>query len=234
MMLRIDKGVSVPMRKYWGEIKDPVHGYVYITEAERQLIDSYPVQRLRRLRQLAGSEFVYSGANHTRFEHSIGVMYLAGRLKENQNLSPLISEEEFDIVRMASLLHDVGHGPFSHIFEHLLVKFLNKTHEDMTQWLIQESELKDIINRVGYRADDVAKLAVGELRQPGKAFLDQIITQVQNMDMWMFFVLFTCWTFLAKTLLLMWEPFQLSSLSSWLDWNLLKAFTSIVSEEPFK
>ena len=50
------------MRQYWGEIKDPVHGYVYITEAEKQLIDSYPVQRLRRLRQLAGSEFVYSGA----------------------------------------------------------------------------------------------------------------------------------------------------------------------------
>ncbi len=170
------------MRKYWGEIKDPVHGYVYITEAERQLIDSYPVQRLRRLRQLAGSEFVYSGANHTRFEHSIGVMYLAGRLKENQNLSPLISEEEFDIVRMASLLHDVGHGPFSHIFEHLLVKFLNKTHEDMTRWLIQESELKDIINRVGYRADDVAKLAVGELRQPGKAFLDQIIQSAIDID----------------------------------------------------
>ena len=82
------------MKRYWGEIKDPVHGYVHITEPEKQLIDSYPVQRLHRLRQLAGSEFVYSGANHTRFEHCIGVMHLAGKLSENQNLSQLLSEDE--------------------------------------------------------------------------------------------------------------------------------------------
>ena len=170
------------LRRYWGEIKDPVHGYVYVTEAEKQLIDSYPFQRLRRLRQLAGSEYVYSGANHTRFEHSVGVMYLAGKLEENQNLSHLLSEEEFQLVRMASLLHDVGHGPFSHVFEHLLVKFLDKTHEDMTRWIIQESELKDIINAVGYSADDVGKLAVGELRRPGKAFLDQIIQSAVDID----------------------------------------------------
>jgi len=170
------------MRRYWGEIKDPVHGYVYITEAEKQLIDSYPVQRLHRLRQLAGSEFVYSGANHTRFEHSIGVMYLAGKLTENQNLSQLLSEEEIQIVRMASLLHDVGHGPFSHVFEHLLVKFLNKTHEDMTRWIIQKSELKDIISGLGYDADAIGKLAVGELRRRGRAFLDQIIQSAVDVD----------------------------------------------------
>jgi HD superfamily phosphohydrolase len=170
------------MRRYWGEIKDPVHGYVYITEAEKQLIDSYPVQRLHRLRQLAGSEFVYSGANHTRFEHSIGVMYLAGKLTENQNLSQLLSEEEVQLVRMASLLHDVGHGPFSHVFEHLLVKFLKKTHEDMSRWIIQKSELHDILSAVGYDADAVGKLAVGELRRRGKAFLDQVIQSAVDVD----------------------------------------------------
>jgi len=170
------------MRRYWGEIKDPVHGYVYITEAEKQLIDSYPFQRLHRLRQLAGSEFVYSGANHTRFEHSIGVMYLAGKLTENQNLSQLLSEEEIQIVRMAALLHDVGHGPFSHVFEHLLVKFLNKTHEDMTRWIIQKSELRDIISGLGYDPDAIGKLAVGELRRRGKAFLDQIIQSAVDVD----------------------------------------------------
>jgi uncharacterized protein len=170
------------MRPYWGEIKDPVYGYVYVTEAEKQLIDSYPVQRLRRLRQLAGSEFVYSGANHTRFEHCLGVMHLAGRLSENQNLSQLLSEEEVQLIRMACLLHDVGHGPFSHVFEHLLVKFLDKTHEDMTRWLIQESELKDIISSVGYNPDDVAKLAVGELRRPKRAFLDQVIQSAVDID----------------------------------------------------
>ena len=170
------------MGPYWGEIKDPVHGYVNITEAEKQLIDSYPLQRLHRLRQLAGSEFVYPGANHTRFEHCIGVMHLAGKLSENQNLSQLFSEDEIQIVRMASLLHDVGHGPFSHIFEHLLEKFMKKNHEDMTKWLIQKSELRDIINDVGYNPEDVANLAVGELRKPGKAFLDQIIQSAVDID----------------------------------------------------
>jgi HD superfamily phosphohydrolase len=170
------------MRQYWGEIKDPVHGYVSVTEAEKQLIDSYPVQRLRRLRQLAGSEFVYSGANHTRFEHSIGVMHLAGKLTENPNLSQLLSEEEIQTVRMAALLHDVGHGPFSHVFEHLLVKFLNKTHEDMTQWIIQKSELHNTISELGYNPDRVGKLAVGELRRHGKAFMDQIIQSTVDVD----------------------------------------------------
>jgi HD superfamily phosphohydrolase len=85
---------------YWGEIKDPVYGYVYITEKEKEIIDSYPVQRLRRLRQLAGAEYVYPGANHTRFEHSVGVMYLAGKVVENPNISQRINEEELKWLKL--------------------------------------------------------------------------------------------------------------------------------------
>jgi HD superfamily phosphohydrolase len=169
-------------RNYWGEIKDPVHGYVYITTDEREIIDSYPVQRLHRLRQLAGAEYVYPGANHTRFEHSVGVMYLAGRVVENPNISQRISEDEAEMVRIAALLHDVGHGPFSHIFEHLLDKELNKTHEDMTLWIVKNSELKDVLNKVGYEAEEIGKLAVGRLHKPKKAFLDQIISSSVDVD----------------------------------------------------
>jgi HD superfamily phosphohydrolase len=168
-------------RDYWGEIKDPVHGYVYITELEKEIIDSYPVQRLRRLRQLAGSEYVYPGANHTRFEHSVGVMYLAGRVAENPSISRLITEEEAKIVRLAGLLHDVGHGPFSHVFEQLLDKE-NKTHEDMTHWIIENSELKDILKRNGYNPEQVGKLAIGRLHKPKKTFLDQIISSAVDVD----------------------------------------------------
>jgi HD superfamily phosphohydrolase len=169
-------------KNYWGEIKDPVHGYVYITEAEKEIIDSYPVQRLRRLRQLAGAEYVYPGANHTRFEHSIGVMYLAGKVTENPNISQIISEEEAEAVRTAGLLHDVGHGPFSHVFEHLLTKKLNKTHEDITAWIIKHSELKDLLGGLGYKAEDIAELAVGSLALRGKAFLNQIIRSSIDVD----------------------------------------------------
>ncbi|RJS85946.1 HD domain-containing protein [Candidatus Bathyarchaeota archaeon] len=169
-------------RKYWGEIKDPVYGYVYITDAEREIIDSFPFQRLRRLRQLAGAEYVYPGANHTRFEHSVGVMHLAGLLASNPQLSTLLSEDDVQMVRIAALLHDVGHGPFSHIFEHLLVKFMKKTHEDMTIWVISSSELKDIIGRIGFDPDEISRLAVGRLNKPGMAFLDQIISSGVDVD----------------------------------------------------
>jgi HD superfamily phosphohydrolase len=168
--------------EYWGEIKDPVHGYVYITQEEKTIIDSYPVQRLHRLRQLAGAEYVYPGANHTRFEHSVGVMYLAGRVAMNPNISQYVSEDEAQTLRVAALLHDVGHGPFSHVFEYLLNKELDKTHEDLTTWIIQRSELKDLIGRAGYNLQDVGRLAVGKLQKPKKAFLDQIISSTVDVD----------------------------------------------------
>jgi HD superfamily phosphohydrolase len=169
-------------RNTWGEIKDPVHGYVYITEEEKNIIDSFPVQRLRRLRQLAGAEYVYPGANHTRFEHSVGVLYLAGKVAENPNVSEYMSEEETEMVKIAALLHDVGHGPFSHVFEHLLINKLDKTHEDITSWVISKGELKDALNEIGYKPEEIAKLAVGTLRRSRKTFLDQIVSSAVDVD----------------------------------------------------
>lgn len=169
-------------KTYWGEIKDPVHGYVYITEMEKEIIDSYPVQRMRRLRQLAGAEYVYPGANHTRFEHSIGVMYLAGKVIENPNIALRVDEEEASMVRIAALLHDVGHGPFSHVFEYLLDRELGKTHEDLTRWIVSNSELKDLLSKYGYRPEEVGKLATGVLHKPEKTFLDQIISSAVDVD----------------------------------------------------
>ncbi|MEM3609269.1 MAG: HD domain-containing protein, partial [Candidatus Bathyarchaeia archaeon] len=132
--------------------------------------------------QLAGSEYVYPGANHTRFEHSVGVMYLAGKVVENPNISRRISGEEAEMVKIAALLHDVGHGPFSHVFEHLLIKELGKTHEDITSWVVEKSELADILNKIGFEPKEVSKLAVGKLHKPKKTFLDQIISSAVDVD----------------------------------------------------
>jgi len=170
------------MGQRWGEIKDPVHGYIYINETEKDIVDSFPMQRLHRIRQLAGAEYVYPGANHTRFEHSIGTMYLAQRLTENSNLSQYLSKEEAQTIHFAALLHDVGHGPFSHVFEHLLEKFLDKTHEEMTVWIVKKSELRDILEKAGYDANAVAKLATGSLNRKGKTFMDQIIQSAIDVD----------------------------------------------------
>ena len=169
-------------KAYWGEIKDPVHGYVYITEQEKKIIDTYPMQRLRRLRQLAGSEYVYPGANHTRFEHSLGVMFLSGQVLENPNISKVVSDEEVDMCRISALLHDCGHGPFSHVFEHLLIKELEKTHEDITSWIIEKSEVSDHLSKMGYNPKEVGGLAVGKLHKKNRAFLDQIISSAVDVD----------------------------------------------------
>ncbi|MDR2203675.1 MAG: HD domain-containing protein [Nitrososphaerota archaeon] len=169
-------------KAYWGEIKDPVHGYVYITQAEKDIIDTYPMQRLRRVRQLAGSEFVYPGANHTRFEHCLGVMFLAGNALDNPRISQKVTEEEADMTRISALLHDCGHGPFSHVFEYLLLKNLQKTHEDITSWIIEKSEVADELSKIGYTPVEVGKLAVGKFCREGKAFLDQIISSAVDVD----------------------------------------------------
>jgi HD superfamily phosphohydrolase len=109
-------------------------------------------------------------------------MYLAGKVVENPNISRLVSDEEVDLARVAALLHDVGHGPFSHVFEQLLIKDLEKTHEDITSWIIEKGELSDKITKMGYAPEEAGKLAVGKLHKRGKAFLDQIISSAVDVD----------------------------------------------------
>jgi HD superfamily phosphohydrolase len=99
-----------------GTIRDPVHGAIQIDELERHLISSRPVQRLKGIKQLGLVETVYPGASHSRFEHSIGTMYMAGRMAEHLGLSG----EEVRKVRLAGLLHDLGHSALSHAVEGVL------------------------------------------------------------------------------------------------------------------
>lgn len=166
--------------EYWGFIKDPIYGYIRITDSERAIIDTRPVQRLRRIRQLGlGAEYVYPGANHTRFEHSLGCLYLAGELGKNLPIG--LPKREVRDIRIAALLHDLGHGPFSHVFEPLLKKCTGKTHEDMTEWLIEKSELAEILEAEDYPVDKIKKLAVGRMKTK-KIFLNQIITGTVDVD----------------------------------------------------
>jgi HD superfamily phosphohydrolase len=166
--------------EFWGFIKDPIYGYIRLTEIEKNIIDTLAVQRLRRIRQLAGAEYVYPAANHTRFEHVLGAMYLAGIVVEN--LPVRLTPEEKQKVRLAALLHDVGHAPFSHLFEPLLVKYLNRNHEDMSSWVIAQSQLADTIRSQGFDPNELSGLAVGKLSEPEKPFLRQIISSSFDVD----------------------------------------------------
>lgn len=165
---------------YWGFIKDPIYGYIRLTQDEKAVVDTLAVQRLRRIRQLSGAEYVYPAANHTRFEHVLGAMYLAGVVAENLPVN--LSKEERQEIRLAALLHDVGHAPFSHLFEPLLVKYLNRNHEDISSWIIAESALSDVIRSLGYDPKKLSELAIGRFSRTDKPFLNQIISSSFDVD----------------------------------------------------
>ena len=156
------------------EIRDPVHGYIKITEVERDIIDSPFVQRLRRIHQLAGSYLVYPGAVHTRFEHVVGTMHVAGQIGRTLAQGSMVDQDSVQRLRLAALLHDIGHGPFSHIYEEVLAVRSKITHEDISQRIVLETSVKDTLEGHGFSAKRMSELAVGRLKS-GPAFMNEII-----------------------------------------------------------
>ena len=147
--------------KFDMEINDPIHGFIGVTELETKIINSEPYQRLRRIKQLSGAHYVYPTAEHTRFGHCIGAMYLSG-LTGKRLLGQIgFGEDVLQEVRLAGLLHDIGHGPFSHVFEEPLIERQGKNHEDVTEWIIRESEIGDIIEDGGISKNRIANLVRG-------------------------------------------------------------------------
>jgi len=121
-------------------IRDSVHGNLYLDEFEIKLVDTPQIQRLRRIKQLGFTYLVYPGANHSRFEHSIGTMYTASNIADSVGLD----EHTKKMIRSCALLHDVGHGPFSHVSEGVL----DTSHEYMASKVIKESEISDILSEM--------------------------------------------------------------------------------------
>ncbi|RLF97905.1 MAG: hypothetical protein DRN49_06765 [Thaumarchaeota archaeon] len=139
-------------------IKDPVHGYISLSEDEVRVLDTYPVQRLRRIIQLPFVYLVYPGARHTRFNHSLGCMYLAGEFAEKLGFD----EHKRKILRLAGLLHDLGHTPYSHLLEPLLEE-AGTTHEEMTIKILENNqELREAIEKCGVSVNEIIEVLSGK------------------------------------------------------------------------
>jgi len=138
-------------------IKDSVHDHIEIHGVAQKLLDTPPVQRLRRIRQLGTVTLVYPSANHTRFEHSLGVYHLADRALGHLN----IEGQKAERVRAAALLHDVGHGPYSHNIEELLYRHTGKYHDEVHD-LIGTGSVATVLSEHGLNPDRIAGLIAGE------------------------------------------------------------------------
>ncbi len=167
--------------KYVGEITDPIHKNIKFTEVEKEVIDTHIFQRLRRIRQLAGAHLVYPGALHSRFEHSLGSMFLAGMAGQTLYDKGYFADNDLiQQLRLAALLHDVGHGPYSHLFEEILKDSKNSSHENLGERIILETKISDIIKQNGYNPATISSLSFGK---HNSGFLNEVISGGLSVDL---------------------------------------------------
>ena len=166
------------MKKKHLDIIDPIHDFVRVYGNELKIIDTPIFQRLRRIRQLSGAHLIYPGAQHTRFEHSLGVMHIASMAGHALNEKGIISSNDIQDLRFAGLLHDIGHGPFSHLFEELLQK-KKHSHEDIGKEIILKTTIGDLISKSGFDKKFITKLAFGDSKFQ---FMNEIISGALSAD----------------------------------------------------
>ncbi|MBO3841862.1 MAG: HD domain-containing protein [Candidatus Brockarchaeota archaeon] len=169
--------------EYVAEVRDPIYRYIHITGVERSVIDTPVFQRLRRIKQLAGAHLTYPGATHTRFLHSLGVMLTASKIFSHlANYYPeRVDKDGLQLIRLAGLLHDIGHGPFSHTFEEVLSEKRSMTHEEVASMLIVGTEIADLVSKAGFTAEEVSRLSVGKDSSRSK-WVNQIISSYFDAD----------------------------------------------------
>jgi len=167
--------------KFVGEITDPIHKNIKFTLVEKELIDTFIFQRLRRIRQLAGAHLVYPGALHSRFEHSLGSMFLAGLAGQTLYSKDYFTDQDYiQKLRIAALLHDIGHGPFSHLFEEIMNTDDKFSHESIGQNIITKTVVSDIITKNGYNSQEIASLSFGKHKIN---FLNEVISGGLSVDL---------------------------------------------------
>ncbi len=168
------------MKKTHLDIIDPIHDFIRVSGPELKIIDNPIFQRLRRIRQLSGAHLTYPGAQHTRFEHSLGVMHISGQAGQALQEKGILKKDDIENLRLAALLHDIGHGPFSHLFEEVLQEKRKISHEEIGKRIILKTEIGDSLSESGYDKKFITKLAFGDSKLQ---FMNEIISGVLSADM---------------------------------------------------
>lgn len=151
---------KLPRKKVF---RDPLYGYIEVEyKLISDLIDSKEIQRLRRIRQLSGVSMVFQTAEHSRFTHALGAYHMANLVIANVEGADKLTEYEKMVFRCAALLHDIGHGPYSHAFENVL----ETSHEDMTIKMILQPCTH--VNKLLSDYKDLASDVAGVIRHEGK------------------------------------------------------------------
>lgn len=148
-------------------IRDSVYGDINLNYFEVKIMDMPQFQRLRRIKQLGLISLIYPGATHTRFEHSIGTMNLGSKLAEELELE----KEEIELIRTSALLHDIGHGPFSHVSEGVL----SVPHEELTKHVITKTPMRDLLEEK-FNVNEIADII------NGKGYLGPIVSGELDVD----------------------------------------------------
>jgi len=168
-------------------VRDPIHDFISLTEYDfiQKIIDTEYFQRLRRLFQLGVSVYVYPSATHNRLSHSLGAMELFARIFDNlhkndrygsiEDIQKVIKLRKIGIATI--LLHDVGHGPLSHVSE----KIFGFKHEDVTAEIIKSTEISKILKDEGIEADDIVKI-IKHTSSPDHKYISQLVSSQLDAD----------------------------------------------------
>ncbi len=160
-------------------IQDTINGPIKIDGIYNDIIDSPYFQRLRYIKQLGMCYLVFPGANHTRFEHSIGTMFMAMEISNSLKI-------DGEKLRLAALLHDIGHPPLSHGIEDVFYDLYKIKHEDLTLKIIKgekpydDSSIPDILKKYGYNPEEIGKMAIGKSKK--NILLSNIISGPIDVD----------------------------------------------------
>ncbi|WP_407375735.1 HD domain-containing protein [Methanobrevibacter sp.] len=148
-------------------IRDSVYGDISLNKFEERIMDMPQFQRLRRIKQLGLINLIYPGATHTRFEHSVGTMYLGSKLATELDLA----DDDIELIRASALLHDVGHGPFSHVSEGVL----SVPHEEFTKYVVTKTSMRDLLEEK-FDVNEIVDIVTG------KGYLGPIVSGELDVD----------------------------------------------------